>query len=541
MNSPCYVSTIRNRPMLTPDSTSAAPPIPKVDLSQPAAQGTYEIAKLLMKVVYWFLSLFGWEHNETLFTACYAVIVFIISIIVGYVVKWIVLFIVRKLGHRLHDDVYQFLTEEHFFAKTSRIFPAIVFLIFIQFTLNGRMTLSSWLTRLTWIYLSFVLSDTLCIIADVMWKKINARANKRKLPLNGIVQLLKGMIWLIWIIVALAIVFDKSPGSLLAGLGAFAAVLMLIFKDSILGVVAGVQLSENDSLHVGDWIKGGGTEANGIVTEVSLTAVKVLNWDKTTTSIPPYNLVSIGFTNYMSMQNSNTRRIQRAYMIDADSVVPCDDKLLEEFSKIPMMANWIAKKKELKAAGNDHPAQIEDLANGTLDTNLGVFRAYVKMWLDSNPDIAHSDPSDVCFVTTLPQTPYGIPFQIYCFTSTSNWPNYEAIMSSVFEHISIMLHKFHLYTYESPSGRDTLIDGYLCPGKNPADLFGIPYPFFNNSGTPFNPGIPPHGIKNFGEDNPRYDNGDSGDITVDGDVASAGHAGAAPAHPAAPATPAHPV
>ena len=515
----------------------AVPEIPKVDLSQPAAQGTYALAKLLMKLVHWLLTLVGLENDDTIFTAVYAVIVFLISIGIGYIVKWIVVFIVRKLKHRIHDDVYMYLTEEHFFTKTSRIFPAIVFLIFIQFTLNGRMTLASWLTRLTWIYISFILSDTLCMVADVMWRKINTRANKRKLPLNGIVQLIKGLVWIIWVIIALAIVFDKSPGSLLAGLGAFAAVLMLIFKDSILGVVAGVQLSENDSLHVGDWIKVSGTDANGIVTEVSLTAIKVLNWDKTTTTIPPYNLVSVGFTSFMSMQNSNTRRIQRSYMIDADSVVPCDEKLLQEFSEIPFMKEWISKKKDQQVNGKNSSGNDKDsLAKGSLDTNLGVFRAYIKMWLDANPNIAHGDSSDICFVTTLPQTPYGIPFQVYCFTSTSDWVSFEAIMSSVFEHIAIMLHKFHLYTYESPSGRDTLIDGYLCPGKNPADLFGIPYPFFNNSGTPDNPGIPPSGIKNFGEDSPRY--GDPGDVSADSHV---GVSPAAPATPAAPAMPAHPV
>ena len=522
--------------MIPQDIVSKVPTVPKVDLSHPAAQGTFEVAKLFMKASYWFLSLFGLENNQTIFTAVYALIVFLVSLGLGYILKWIVIFIVRKLSHRFHDDVYQFLTEEHFFTKTARIFPAIVFLIFIQFTLNGKATLSSWLTRLTWIYLSFVVADTLCIVGDVMWKKINSRANKKKLPLNGIIQLLKGMIWLIWVIVTLAILFDKSPGSLLAGLGAFAAVLMLIFKDSILGVVAGVQLSENDSLHVGDWIKGGGTDANGIVTEVSLTAIKVLNWDKTTTTIPPYNLVSMGFTSFMSMQNSNTRRIQRAYMIDADSVVPCDEVLLQEFSKIPFMKDWIEKKLEQRKNGKEQNANNpEGLADGSLDTNLGVFRAYIKMWLDANPNIAHSDPSDICFVTTLPQTPYGIPFQVYCFTSTSQWISFEAIMSSVFEHIAVMLHKFHLYTYESPSGRDTLLDGYLCPGKNPADMFGIPYPFFNNSGTPDNPGIPPVGIKNFGEDSPRYGSPDAGVAAADS------HVGVAPSAPAAPAAPAHPV
>ena len=466
--------------------------VPSVDLPGHANEGTYAIAHLIMDVTHWILGVFHLEYNSTLFTAVYAILVFLISWGAGYLVKWTVLGIVRAIGRKYKSDTYEILTSNHFFSKSVKIFPAIVFLIFIQFTLNGKATLSSWLTRITWIYLSFVIVRALSVLADVMWTKIDSRENKRKLPLKGLVQLVKGILWIIWTIVSVAIVLDKSPGSLLAGLGAFAAVLMLIFKDSILGVVAGVQLSENDSLHEGDWIKVSGTDANGIVTEVSLTAVKVLNWDKTTTTLPPYSLVSSGFTNYNTMQNSNTRRIMRSYMIDADSVVPCDDVLLNEFSQIPLLKDWIAAKIQQKKEGRVQDANNPDgLADGSIETNLGVFRAYIRMWLDSNPNISKGGPHDLHFVTLLPQTANGIPLQIYCFTNTAVWATYEAIMSSVFEHIAVMLYRFHLYTYESPSGRDTVIDGYLCPGKDPATIFGIPYPFFNGSGTPETPGIMP--------------------------------------------------
>lgn len=463
--------------------------MPKVDLSEPAQESTYAIARLLMKAVDFLLSLVGLDGSTTLHTILYACLVFFIAIGIGYVVKWIVLFILNHIGKHLHSDIYNYLIDVKFFTKTSRIIPAIVFLIFIQFTLNGKETLASWLTRLCWMYVTFILADSLTLIVYVVWRHINERANKRKLPLNGIAQLLKGAIWIICAIVIIAILVDKSPASLFAGLGAFAAVLMLVFKDSILGVVAGVQLSENDSLHVGDWIKIG--DANGTVSEVSLTAVKVLNWDKTTTTIPPYNLITSGFTNYRTMQQSNTRRIQRSYMIDADSVVPCDDKLLEEFAKIPLMKDWIAQKIAQKQAGKEqNAANPAGLADGSIDTNLGVFRAYLKMWLDANPNIASTGDGNDCFVSTLPQTPYGIPLQVYCFTSTSKWIPYEAIMSAVFEHIAVMLYRFHLYTYESPSGRDTIIDGYICPGKNPDVVFGMPYPFFNGGGSPENPCYP---------------------------------------------------
>lgn len=521
--------------MIPQNPDSDLPIITSVDLSHPAVQGTYTIAKLLMKIVNWLLSLVGLQNNDTVFTVVYAIIVLGISIGIGWIIKLIVIFIVRKLSNRFHGNFYIYLTDDHFFTKATSIFPGIVFLIFIQFTLNGKLTLSSWLSRLTWIYLTFVITDTLCAVADVMWKNINARANKRKLPLNGIVQLIKGILWILCIIVSVAILLDKSPGSLLAGLAGFAAILMLIFKDSILGVVAGVQLSENDSLHVGDWIKGGGTEANGIVTEVSLTAVKVKNWDKTTTSIPPYNLVTIGFTNFMSMQNSNTRRIQRAYMIDADSVVPCDDKMLEEFSTIPFMKDWISKKIQQKKEGKEKNAGNPDgLVDGSIDTNLGVFRAYLKMWLDASNDIDH-DKESVSFITSLPQTPYGIPLQIYCFTSTSDWQSYEAITSSVFEHVAAMMSKFKLYTYESPSGRDALIDGYISPGRTTADVFGIPYPFYTNSGTPSNPGIPPAGAFSSQTDGNHFIN-----PVIGSNSQNVSETPASPANPATPATPAEP-
>lgn len=242
--------------------------------------------------------------------------------------------------------------------------------------------------------------------------------------------------------------------------------------------MAGVQLAENDSLHVGDWIKVKGTDANGTVQEVTLASVKVLNWDKTTTTLPPYSLISQGFTNYRTMQQSNTRRVCRSYMIDADSVLPTTPEMLEEIRKVPFMDEYITKKLEQKAAGKVADVNNPDgLVNGTIDTNLGLFRAYFKMWLDANPHISHD--SD-CFISTLPQTSGGIPFQVYCFTNTSAWFAYEAIQDTIFEQLAAMLTVFSLYTFENPSGRDTLVDGFLSAGGKVAPIFGVPQPFFKD-------------------------------------------------------------
>ena len=224
--------------------------------------------------------------------------------------------------------------------------------------------------------------------------------------------------------------------------------------------------------------------------EVSLTQVKILNWDKTVTTVPPYHLVSGSFTNYKNMQESHTRRISRSYNIDADSVVQTDDEMLAAYARIPLLKDWIDKKIQQRKDGKVQDAGNPDgLVDGSIDTNLGVFRAYLKLYLDSNPNISHA-PADTCFVSTLAQTATGIPLQLYCFTATSAWTVYEAIQSQVFEHVAVMLYRFNLYTFENPTGRDTLLDGFMSPGKNPDVLFGIPYPFFNSSGTPQNPAFP---------------------------------------------------
>ncbi|MDE5843071.1 MAG: mechanosensitive ion channel family protein [Muribaculaceae bacterium] len=461
--------------------------VPKVELSAATEAGYYTVAQWIMHAVKWVLNIFGLEHHPTLVTVLYAALVFLIAICIGQVVKWIILMIVDHLSKILKYDIYTRLRDMKFFSKTCRIVPAIVFLIFLQFTMTGRASLGSWLSRLTWIYIIFVVSVSINTLAMVIYSHIDSRENKKKLPLRGLLQLIKGIVWILAIIIVVAIIVNKSPGSLLAGLGAFAAVLMLVFKDSILGVVAGVQLSENDSLHVGDWIKVPGTDANGNVIEVTLTSVKVQNFDKTVTTLPPYSLVSGSFTNYRPMQESQTRRICRSYMIDADSIRPIDDDLLAEYAKLPLLADWIKKKIAQRDAGKiENVFNSEGLVDGSIETNLGVFRAYLKLYLDANAHISH-DPADDCFLSTLAQTSQGIPLQLYCFTTTSKWLAYEAIQSSIFEHVAVMMAHFGLFTNENASGRDTILNGILEAGANPNFFTGLPYPFLQHGGTPTDP------------------------------------------------------
>lgn len=470
---------------------AAAENIPPVYLPEEANEHYFTIARFIMKVAYDILKLFHAADNKDLFIFVYAVMVFLISFGIGLLLQWVIVRVCRKLSQKLTGAIYKNLLSEKFFIRVCRIIPAILFLIFIQFTLSAHTELSEWLTKITWAYIIILLAIALCSLANVTWIYVDSRDNKRKLPLKGIVSLVKGIIWIIATIIIICLMVNKSPTSLLAGVGAFAAVLMLVFKDSILGVVAGVQLSENDSLHVGDWIKT--PSANGIVTEVTLTQVKVMNWDKTITTLPPYSLVSDGFTNYRSMQTSNTRLVQRSYMIDADSVAETTDEMLDEFAKIPLLSDWIAAKRAQKAAGHvQNVMNSEGLVDGSIETNLGVFRAYLNLYLLANPNV-YRDTSDgitALFVTTLPQTTAGIPLQLYFFTNTSKWVAYEGIMADIFEHIAVMMGKFKLYTFEYPTGRDTIIEGYLSPGKSPESVFGLPEGMINTP-APANPNPAP--------------------------------------------------
>ena len=457
-----------------------------------AGESSYAIARVVMNVVDWILGIFGLEHNRTIVTFLYAAVVLGIALLVGWVAQWLIFSMLRLIAKRWDTDTYHQLTSVKFFHKLCRMIPALVFLILIQFTLSAHDSLSSFLTKATLIYVVIVTCIALSALIVALWMHIDTRANKRKLPLKGLAQLAKGFVWAVAAIIIIAIIVDKSPASLLAGLGAFAAVLMLIFKDSILGIVAGVQLSENDMLRVGDWIKVDGTSANGTVLDVSLSSVKVLNWDKTITTVPPYSLVSGSFQNYRTMSESGTRRICRTYFIDTDTVRFCTPDMLESFKEIPFMRDYITKKMAQRAAGKVQDVNNSDgLPDGTIDTNLGLFRAYLKMYLTANE---HISKQDFCFVNTLQQTNGGIPLQVYCFTDTSAWVAYEAIQSAIFEHIAAILPQFGLYAFENPSSRDTVNEGYLEASGNPANLYGLPYPFM--PGIDGHPGQSPFAAQN---------------------------------------------
>jgi miniconductance mechanosensitive channel len=236
-------------------------------------------------------------------------------------------------------------------------------------------------------------------------------------------------------IIIVSIIIDKDPTKLLAGLGASAAVLMLVFKDSIMGLVAGVQLSANDMLRPGDWIEMPKYGADGTVIDVTLTTIKVQNWDKTITTIPPYALVSDSFQNWRGMFDSGGRRIKRSIYIDMNSVKFCDKEQLEAFAKKGMLT---------------------ETENSGHEVNLTLFRQWLEEWLRKHPKV---NKEMIIMVRQLQPTPQGTPLELYFFFNGTAWVDYEHFQAEVFEYILAMIPEFGLRVFQTPAGND--IKGYI--------------------------------------------------------------------------------
>ncbi|MGB8633858.1 MAG: mechanosensitive ion channel domain-containing protein [Rhodanobacteraceae bacterium] len=279
-----------------------------------------------------------------------------------------------------------------------------------------------------------------------------ASPSGRHRSIKGYVQLIKIILFVIGAIVIIASLINRSPLLLLSGLGAVSAVLLLVFKDTILSLVASVQLASNDMLRVGDWISMPSANADGDVIDVALHTVKVQNWDKTISTIPTWRLISESFQNWRGMQQAGGRRIKRALHIDATRVGYLDDDDLARLRKSRLLDEYLQRKhadidKWNSALGEPGQAPI----NQRRLTNLGTFRAYAQAYIEAHPDI---HPSMTRMVRVLEPGPQGIPVEIYCFTKTTEWADYERIQADIFDHLITILPEFDLALYQQPSGRD---------------------------------------------------------------------------------------
>jgi miniconductance mechanosensitive channel len=296
-----------------------------------------------------------------------------------------------------------------------------------------------------WVAVFYALIDALQVIAA-------QRGITDRMPVKGFSQAIKLVATLVALILVLSTLLGKSPVYLLSGLGALTAVFMLVFKDAILGFVAGIQLSVNEMVRIGDWIEMPKAGADGDVIDVSLTTVKVQNWDKTITTIPSYDLIASSFKNWRGMQDSGGRRIKRAINLDLQSIRFADDDLIARWEKIDLLKDYLKQKREeITKANEGKGTDLSILGNGRRITNVGTFRAYCIAYLKAHPQI-HQHMTFL--VRQLEPTEHGLPLQIYVFTKDIRWAYYEAIQADVFDHLLAVIGAFDLTVYQQPSGHD---------------------------------------------------------------------------------------
>lgn len=280
----------------------------------------------------------------------------------------------------------------------------------------------------------------------------NSKEKYRDRPLKGLLQTVQIILYFIGGIAIVSILIDKSPLGLLAGLGASAAILMLVFQDSILGFVSGIQLSANNMVRVGDWIEMPKYGVDGDVIEITLNTVKVQNWDKTIVTIPPTALMKDSFQNWRGMQESGGRRIKRSVNIDMNTVKFCTPEMLAKYNKIHLVNQYVVKTEEvIRQFNEENHIDNSILVNGRRQTNLGVFRAYLTSYLKNHPSVSKNM---TCMVRQLQPTERGIPLELYFFSANQVWVEYEGIQADIFDHVLAIIPEFDLQVFQNPTGGD---------------------------------------------------------------------------------------
>lgn len=407
---------------------------------------SHQVAAWLISHIRNLLNHLGLAGDKTIEEVIYVAAIVLFALFLGWVIRRIILWGTRRIVALKKTKFTTELLQQRVLTRCSHIIPPMVILGLLPFAFDSTSVLLTIFRTCVIIYLIVAITMAINKIITFIWMRYDERENTKNLPLAGIHNVCVGIVWIISVIVIGSVILDKSPMALLGGLGAFATVLMLVFKDSILGFVAGIQLSQNDMIRIGDWIVVPSTIANGIVVDMSLTAVKVQNWDNTIVTLPPYTLVSTSFQNWRGMSESGHRLISRAVYFDVDSVTAASAELIQSVGSLPNMEAYIAKVTE---SGQFYDPALATV-NGTLQTNLGLFRAYMCEFLLNHPLVANDQQILVRIMTP---DASGYPLQIYCYTTTA-WTAYEAVQSEIFEHIAAIAPKFNLRLFNNPSGMD---------------------------------------------------------------------------------------
>lgn len=397
--------------------------------------------------------LVNWGVNDKI--AIYAKVIFFSLLVIilaklsHYVVKRYLVKYVERFVEKTKSKYDDFFVERKLFGRAAYLVPSLIIYLALDFIFKDFVSLNSLLHNIVSVYFIVVI----LMIVDAFFKAVgdiyDTFPYSKDRPIKGYLQGVQLIFVIVGILVIVSIVFKIELLTVFTGLGAIAAVLILVFKDTILGFVASIQLSANNMVKPGDWIEMPSHKADGTVLEMTLNTVKVQNWDKTISTIPTYALVSDSFKNWKGMEESGGRRIKRSIHIDMKSVMFCSDEMIEKFSRIKFLSQFIKDKlAELEVYNKEFGIDDSISVNGRRMTNLGVFRKYLESYLQRHPKINN----EMTFlVRQLQPNEKGMPLEIYVFSKDQAWANYEAIQSDIFDHILAVLPEFGLKVFQFPT------------------------------------------------------------------------------------------
>ncbi|BEM21937.1 hypothetical protein SME04J_03030 [Serratia marcescens] len=408
------------------------------------------------------LEQFGLEFGGVMSLLMVLGLIVLISVAIHLVLHRVVLAALQRRGQQSQRVWQQAITQYKLFQRVALLLQGVI--ISIQATLwlqSGSQTQAVIVTAAQVWILAFTLLSLFSLL-DTLLALLRQSPISNQLPLRGIFQGLKLVAAILIGIMIVSLLMGKSPLLLLSGLGAMTAVLMLVFKDPILGLVAGIQLSANDMLKIGDWLEMPKYGADGAVTDIGLTTVKVRNWDNTVTTIPTYALISDSFKNWRSMSESGGRRIKRSLNIDTGSVHFLSEEEQRRLQRNSLLHSYLnVKTQELSQHNQEIAVDLASPLNGRRLTNLGTLRAYLEAYLRAHPRI-HQNMT--LMVRQLAPTPEGLPLEIYAFTNTTVWAEYESIQADIFDHILAVIDEFGLRVHQTPTGND--LRGMLLQNAN---------------------------------------------------------------------------
>lgn len=380
--------------------------------------------------------------------AIMAVILVILCIVINLITKKIILkLLTRYIGGTKYkwDNI---MLNRQVFHRLALILPGVVVYNFAPVFQHYEV----FIKRVTLTYIFIVAILVLNAVLDSINEIYQFYPISRVRPMKGLIQVVKIVIYIVAGIIIVANMMGQSPLALLSGIGALTAVFSLVFKDSILGFVAGIQLTSNNMLRIGDWIEMEKYGADGEVVEITLNTVKVQNFDHTIITIPAYALVSDSFKNWRGMTESGGRRIKRAIYIDTTSIGFCTEEMLEKFKQIRYLREYMLKKEaEINKYNEEHGTENDLPINGMHLTNIGSFRIYISNYIENCPGI-HKGMSRI--VRQLPPGEFGLPLEIYAFTKYTDWVSYENLQADIFDHILSVAAEFGLRIFQNPTGQD---------------------------------------------------------------------------------------